>query len=343
MRCIIETVSTGYPPDAVSAESMTQSTPSITAVATSDASARVGIGLSIIDSSIWVATTTGLPTRRQMRVMSFCAPGTRSGGNSTPRSPRAIITPSDATIKSSKISSAFGFSILDIMAARSRIILRASMISLTLWTKDKATQSTPKSRAKSRSARSFSVSGLIFNSTSGTFTPLRSVNAPPTSTRVMMIPLSTPVTINCNLPSFTIIRWPGKIASKISTWGKQTRSALPLIGSNWKIKVSPFFRTTPSSTSPTRNLGPCRSARIVIGWPVSCATSRITLWRSAWSSWVPWLKFIRKALAPASTMALMQSLSLLLGPNVAKIRVAVRDNPIMMSFFAFITLAFSTP
>ena len=36
------------------------------AVATSETSARVGVGATIIDSSICVATTTGFPSRREM-------------------------------------------------------------------------------------------------------------------------------------------------------------------------------------------------------------------------------------------------------------------------------------
>ena len=47
-----------------------------------------GPGAWIIDSSIWVAITTGLPARRASRVICFCRLGTRSSGNSTPRSPR---------------------------------------------------------------------------------------------------------------------------------------------------------------------------------------------------------------------------------------------------------------
>ena len=43
---------------AVSPDSMTQSAPSRTALATSEASARVGLGLVTIDSSIWVAQIT---------------------------------------------------------------------------------------------------------------------------------------------------------------------------------------------------------------------------------------------------------------------------------------------
>ncbi len=40
---------------------MTQLVPSNTALATSDTSARVGLGLRIMESSIWVAVITGLP------------------------------------------------------------------------------------------------------------------------------------------------------------------------------------------------------------------------------------------------------------------------------------------
>ena len=61
MRSIARTASKGYSPTAVSADSMTASVPSRMALATSDASARVGRGWCTIDSSIWVAVITGLP------------------------------------------------------------------------------------------------------------------------------------------------------------------------------------------------------------------------------------------------------------------------------------------
>src|SRR3990172_2997558 len=60
IRLIDKTVSTGYLPLAVSAESITASVPSSTALATSDTSARVGIGLEIIDSIISVAVMVSL-------------------------------------------------------------------------------------------------------------------------------------------------------------------------------------------------------------------------------------------------------------------------------------------
>src|SRR5882762_8395045 len=56
MAAIVFTASTGYAPVAVSADSITASVPSSTALATSLTSARVGCGETIMLSSIWVAT-----------------------------------------------------------------------------------------------------------------------------------------------------------------------------------------------------------------------------------------------------------------------------------------------
>ena len=61
------TASTGNAPAAVSPESITQSVPSSTALATSVASARVGRGFLHIDSSICVAVMTGLPAMLHLR------------------------------------------------------------------------------------------------------------------------------------------------------------------------------------------------------------------------------------------------------------------------------------
>ena len=52
-------------------ESITASVPSRIALATSVASARVGRGEAIIDSSIWVAVTTGLLARLHLAMISF--------------------------------------------------------------------------------------------------------------------------------------------------------------------------------------------------------------------------------------------------------------------------------
>ena len=63
--------------------------PSYIAVAASLASALVGVGLSIMLSSICVATTLGFPCLLHSSMMVFCNIGTSSGAHSTPRSPLA--------------------------------------------------------------------------------------------------------------------------------------------------------------------------------------------------------------------------------------------------------------
>lgn len=93
---MMSTDSKGYLPPADSPESMTQSVPSKTAFATSEASALVGLGANYIDSSIWVAVTTGLPALLASSIMYFWAINTFSGGISIPRSPLATMIPSEA-------------------------------------------------------------------------------------------------------------------------------------------------------------------------------------------------------------------------------------------------------
>jgi len=111
MRDIASTASRGYWPAAVSAESITASVPSRMALATSEASARVGRGAWTMDSSIWVAVITGLPCRLASRMICFCIRGTSSNGSSTPRSPRATMIASDASRMPQRLVSAVSFSI----------------------------------------------------------------------------------------------------------------------------------------------------------------------------------------------------------------------------------------
>ena len=150
MRAIVSTTTTGYLPTLVSPESMTASAPSSTALATSLVSARVGTGLSIIDSSICVATMTGLAMRRQSSTARFCTIGTASSGSSTPRSPRATMMPSNASMISSRLSTACGFSILAMTGTwrpSSAMITCTRWTSLALRTNDRAMRSAPMPQA----------------------------------------------------------------------------------------------------------------------------------------------------------------------------------------------------
>ena len=93
---------------------MTAEVPSRIALATSEASARVGSGASIIDSSICVAVITVLPASRPSRMRRFCSIGTSAAPISTPRSPRATMSASATATIASSCSIASGFSIFAI-------------------------------------------------------------------------------------------------------------------------------------------------------------------------------------------------------------------------------------
>ena len=88
--------------------------PAAIAPATSETSARVGRGALIIDSSIWVATMTGLARSLASLIACVWMAGTCSRGSSTPRSPRATMIPSNASTMSGRTATASGFSILAI-------------------------------------------------------------------------------------------------------------------------------------------------------------------------------------------------------------------------------------
>ena len=119
INAIWRTVSNGYLPTAVSAEHMTASVPSSTALATSLTSARVGTGFSIMLSIICVAVMLKRRISRARRIMRFCSAGTAALPTSTAKSPRATIMPSDASIMSSKFSIA---SMRSIFATRPGLI-----------------------------------------------------------------------------------------------------------------------------------------------------------------------------------------------------------------------------
>ena len=130
IEAIISTVSTGYLPAAVSALSITASVPSSTALATSLTSARVGTGLTIIDSIICVAVIVKRSISRASLIIRFCSAGTAALPTSTARSPRATMIPSDAL----RIDSSAGIaSVRSIFAMRWVLCLYGSPATLASW------------------------------------------------------------------------------------------------------------------------------------------------------------------------------------------------------------------
>ena len=113
--------------------------------------------------------------------------------------------------------------------ARVPMRARASSMSSGRCTKDSATQSTPIARPKSRSSRSFAVSGEIGSSTLGTLTPLRSEIGPPTTTVVSAKSAPWLSTRRRSLPSSSSSSVPAWSAAKISGCGSGARRASPLV------------------------------------------------------------------------------------------------------------------
>ena len=210
ISAIVRTVLIGYRPTLVSPDSMTASVPSSTAFATSEVSARVGRELEIIESSIWVATMTGLAFSRAIWMARFCTSGTFCRGSSTPRSPRATMIPSKARTMASRLSTASGFSSLAITGTRPRpvlsMILWTRSMSAGLRTKESATTSTRSDSANSRSETSFSESAGTVMFMPGRLRPLLSETGPPSVTRQTTSLPSMATTRRPTLPSSTSSR-----------------------------------------------------------------------------------------------------------------------------------------
>src|ERR1044071_2487644 len=200
------------------------------------------------------------------------------------------------------------------------ISLRPSATSSGRCTKDSATQSAPCSKAKDRSARSFAVIAEIGNTAPGTLTPLWSDSVPATTHSVLAKSAPQSMTRSRTLPSSSSNSVPGCNASNTSGCGKGARLVSPGRVSRSRRKWQPTGSSAlPPAKLPSRNFGPCRSARMPIGRPTSASTARISSNRARCSSGVPWLKFSRNTSTPASNSARSRSPPELAGPIVATI------------------------
>jgi len=227
-------------------------------VATSETSARVGTGLWIIDSSICVATTTGLPARRASRVICFCRLGTRSSGSSTPRVAARHHQCVGGFENFGKRSIACGFSIFAITAARPRISFFASLTSSARCTNDSATQSIPGHQCRLEvgavlrrhrghrqvgvgQADALAVRHFSADHDAGDSAIRRSFLGDQANLAVIQ----------------QAAAWPGFSAARISGCGSWTRVASPGALSESSTKLAPFLSwTEPSAKEPTRSLGP---------------------------------------------------------------------------------------
>ena len=245
-----------------------------------------GVGLEIIDSSIWVATMTGFALSRALSMIFFWRNGTSSAGISTPRSPRATMKPSNAAITSSRFSIAWGFSILAMTGRKmfsSRMILRTSSTSAALRTKLSAMKSTVRCSAKRRSSMSFSDSAGTETATPGRLMPLWLLTFPPTSTsQTTSVPSLTSVARSRTLPSSMRIGSPTCTSPARPLYVVPQISALPSTSRVVMVQTWPRFSVTgPPENPSSRIFGPWRSARIPTPWPLASAASRTSRYASA--------------------------------------------------------------
>ena len=157
-----------------------------------------------IDSSICVAVIVGLARRPAMASSRFCTSGTSSIGSSMPRSPRAIMIPSAASMISSALAAACGFSILAISgtsAPRSARCSRTGSRSSRRRTNESAKKSSSISRPASISAMSSALTAGSETVTLGRLRPWREATLPPTSTLVTTSPSMTSSTRRRTAPS----------------------------------------------------------------------------------------------------------------------------------------------
>mmetsp|Transcript_69320 Transcript_69320/g.187366 ORF Transcript_69320/g.187366 Transcript_69320/m.187366 type:complete len:332 (+) Transcript_69320:109-1104(+) len=287
------TDSRGYLPLAASPLSMTASVPSQTALQRSATSARVGTGALIMLSTICVAVMTKRPDCLAFCMSSFCAKGTRYTPSSTPRSPRATMSACDLAMMPSMFVSACGFSIFgQILGRLSGGTFMRSMMSISsckscaFCANDTQMYSHGGSSwsRNSASSMSFTVRAAQSISTSGTFTPFLAFSIPP----------RTILTFSSVSESFSSTRTsmrPSSIRSTVPTWQPLTRAFCSAVGfmvmrpgrmaSSSETQIpnsttSPLFSGTGSpASSPTRNLGPCKSPSTSTFLPSSLAYFRI--------------------------------------------------------------------
>ena len=326
IRSMVSTAATGYAPLAVSPDSITASVPSKIALATSVASARVGRGLRIIESSICVAVMTGFRCSWHAAMMRFCASGISSTGRRTPRSPRATMMPSATRAMPAALASPSSSSIFAITCMRdprSKRRVRTSITSSGRRTNEAATKSMSILAAKARCSASRSVTAGSFVGTPGTLTFLWLPSSPPERTTQRARPPSTAVTSRSMRPSAISRCRPGRSMPASPDQLTVTSSAVQGTASPVTVTVRPVSSITepPPATGPVRISGPLMSTRRATGIPVARLASRSRPASASWYSSLPWAMLNRATFMPAASRALSTGTSEAVGPRVQTIFV----------------------
>ena len=270
MRAIVATALPGSRPMALSPESMRALEPSNTALAMSEASARVGDGLVIIDSSIWVAVIAGRPRVMHRSRIRFCRWGSSSIGISAPRSPRATMIAPEASMIPSRLSTAARVSIFaTTIGPRGCGSTPTRRTSCAERTNDTATMSTPTSTNASSMRRSSLVGEARRSRSDGMCTPGRPCSTPPWVTRISRASACAvdhlghggAVAERDAVPAVQVVQQAlvvdrdGAVARRLVVAGPQAAAARPARSAGPR-----------RASCPARTLGPGRSTMMPIGF-----------------------------------------------------------------------------
>ena len=266
---------------AVSPESMQASPPSRIALATSVTSARVGRRECCMLSSICVAMITGFCCSWQVATIRFCTTGIWATSISTPRSPRATITPSAAAtiaVQADRALPAFRS-----WRSRGPPSLRSRSSSFSSRTSAGLADEAQADEVDAALGRPDGVLAVVvahapaaLSLTPGRFTPCRLRIRPGCTTRqrAASAVFSSTVSRPCRRPASRgrrpAIRRPA--ARRSSPTRRRGRLARRARSETRRRRRS---RSLPPGNSPRRILGPARSTSTAIGWLSSALTWRI--------------------------------------------------------------------
>ena len=214
-RDMVATTLTGSTPTAVSPESITALEPSQMAFATSETSARVGVGSLIMDSNIWVAVIAGRPSEMHCRMICFWKTGRDSMPHSLPRSPRATITAPDFSMIPRRSVRAAAVSILATTRGPNGCGSRPRRsMSSAERTNERAIMSTSYPRKNSTARRSSGVGAERESRSAGMWSPGRPERTPPwTTVEEIRSPSRSPIW-RITRPSPMLMRPPGSTSRK---------------------------------------------------------------------------------------------------------------------------------
>ena len=261
----------------------------------------------IIDSSIWVATMTGLARRGTTWTARFCTSGTCSSGISTPRSPRATMIAVERV--DDRLQALDRLGLLDLRDHRDG---DADLVHDAVDQLDVLGRADERQRDEvdAEPQREPQVLGVLVGQRrhadrdAGQRQALVVADTGPPSMTSQTT--SVPLDLDHDQRDVAVVdEQPvaGRdVVGEVLVGGGHP-VAVPATSSTvmrTRVAGRPLDRARRRSV-PSRILGPCRSASTATARPVPSAACRTSLVARPWSACAPWLKFSRATSMPAST------------------------------------------